>query len=179
MDKWKLVKSERLFESRWLTLKNNSYDIGDGNVRNDYYHIDRPDYVLIVAEDINGRIAVVRQYRRGVDKILYELPAGWIDKNETAIQAAERELKEETGFQGKGTSLGTLAAQPAFMSMRAHVVLVKVEKDFDTKSLSEDENIERFTFDVEQIKQMIMNGEIEDMGFISAINLHLLNYKKD
>lgn len=178
MDKWKLIKSERLFESKWLTLKNNSYDIGGGKIRDDYYHIDRPDYVLIVAEDKDGKIIVIRQYRRGVDEILYELPAGWIDENETAVQAAERELKEETGFQGKGSLLGTLTAQPGFMSMKANVVLVEVEKNFDSKSLSEDETIEQFTFDIDKIKQMIVNGEIKDMGFISAINLYLLNHKK-
>ena len=58
MDKWKLIKSEKLFASKWLTLKNNSYDIGNGNIRHDYYHIDRQDYVLVVAEDKDGKIIV-------------------------------------------------------------------------------------------------------------------------
>lgn len=177
MNKWRITKSEKLFESKWLTLKNNSYDIGGGIIRNDYFHIDRPDYVLIIAEDKNGKIAVIQQYRRGVDEILYELPAGWIDENETAVLAAERELKEETGFQGKGTLLGVLAAQPGFMSVRAHVVLINIEKDSNSTSLSEDEIIERFLFDIDQIKQMIATGKIKDMGFISAIHLYLLNRK--
>jgi ADP-ribose pyrophosphatase len=177
MNKWKLVKSKKVFESKWLTLKNISYDFGDGNIHDNYYHVDRPDYVLIVAEDKDGKIIVIRQYRRGVDEILYELPSGWIDKNETEIQAAERELKEETGFQGEGTLLGTLVAQPGFMSMRANVVLIKIEKDFGLKNHSGDEIIERFSFDINQIKQMIVNGEIKDMNFISAINLYLLNLK--
>jgi ADP-ribose pyrophosphatase len=178
MDKWKLTKSERLFESKWLILKNNSYDIGGGNIRYNYYHIDRPDYILIVAKDKDEKIIVIRQYRRGVDEILYELPAGWIDKNETAVQAAERELQEEIGFQGKGVLLGTLATQPGFMSMKAHVVFVQIEEYFDSKSLSEDEMIEQVSFDIEKIKQMIISGDIKDMGFISAINLYLLNHKK-
>ncbi|MFZ2188154.1 MAG: NUDIX hydrolase [Candidatus Moraniibacteriota bacterium] len=179
MEKWKLMKSKKLFESKWLTLKNNSYDIGGGNIRDDYYHIDRPDYVLIVAEDNDEKIIVVRQYRRGVDEILYELPAGWIDKKETVVQAAERELREETGFQGKGVLLGTLATQPGFMSMKAHVVFVKIEGKLNLKSPSEDEVIEQFYFGIEDIKQMITSGDIKDMGFISAINLYLLSHKKD
>jgi 8-oxo-dGTP pyrophosphatase MutT (NUDIX family) len=177
MDKWKLVKSETLFKSKWLTLKNNTYDIGDGKIRDDYYHIDRPDYVLIIAEDKDEKIIIIHQYRRGVDEVLYELPAGWVDENETAVQAAERELKEETGFQGKGVLLGTLAAQPGFMSMKANVVLVKIEKEFDSKNPSEDEIIEQSSVSIDQIKQMIVNGEIKDMGFISAISLYLLNHK--
>ncbi|HQG58130.1 MAG TPA: NUDIX hydrolase [Candidatus Dojkabacteria bacterium] len=178
MNKWKLVNSKPVFESKWLTLKNNSYDIGNGDIRQDYYHIDRPDYVLIIAEDKDGKIAVVRQYRRGVDEILFELPAGWIDEGETPVQAAERELKEETGFLGKGILLGKLTPQPGFMSMRANVVLVKIENEFIAKNPSDDEIIERHVFDISKIKDMITNGEIKDMGFVSAVNLYLLSKKE-
>lgn len=174
MKKWKLIESTKLFESKWLTLKSNSYDIGDGVVRNDYYHIDRPDYVLIVAKKVDEKIVLLRQYRRGVDEVLYELPAGWIDKGETAVQAAEREIKEETGFSGKGVLLGTFVAQPGFMSMRAHIVFVKLDASTSSKDLDEDENNEKYYFSIEQIKKMIVNGEITDMGCISAINLYLL-----
>lgn len=174
MEKWKLVTSNVIFESPWLTLRKNSYDIGNGDIRDDYYHIDRPDYVLIIAEDNDKKIIVIRQYRRGVDEVLFELPAGWIEKNETPIQTAERELKEETGFQGKGVLLGTLMPEPGFLSMQAHVVLVKIEKKFDQKSFSEDEKIEQLALDIDQMKRMIANGEIKDMGFVAAMHLYLL-----
>lgn len=178
MNKWKLISSKPIFESKWLTLKNNSYDIGNGQIRPDYYHIDRPDYVLIIAIDKAGKIAVVRQYRRGVDEILFELPAGWIEKDETPVQAAERELREETGFKGKGVLLGKLNPQPAFMSMRANVVLVQIESEFTAENVSGDEVIEKHLFDINKIKEMITNGEINDMGFVSAINLYLLSKKE-
>ncbi len=175
MNKWKLISSKTVFESKWLTLKNNSYDVGKEVIRTDYYHVDRSDYVLIIAEDKSEKIVVLRQYRRGVDEILFELPAGWIDEGETPVQAAERELKEEVGFQGKGILLGKLNPQPTFMSMRAYVVLVKIEDKFISENPSDDEIIEKHILDIQKIKTMIKTGEINDMGFVSAINLYLLN----
>jgi len=75
-----------------------------GEIKEDYYHLNRPDYVLVLAVDEQERILLERQYRRGVDEFVYELPAGWLNKGEKPIDAAKRELKEETGAIGDGDS---------------------------------------------------------------------------
>jgi ADP-ribose pyrophosphatase len=177
MNKWKLIKSQEIFNSKWLSLLNNSYEV-NGEVRNDYYQINRPDYVLIIAIDQTNNIIVERQYRRGTDEILYELPAGWIDDGETPVEAAKRELLEETGYQGEGELLGVLSAQPAFISMKAHVVLVRLECEIKPTNLSKDEYIEVFKFNTDKIKDMITNREITDMGFVSAMGLLFIKHSK-
>lgn len=176
MKKWKLLKSEKLFNSKWISLSKNSYEI-NGKIFDDYYHIDRPDYVLIVAVNEKKEIIIERQYRRGIDEIMLELPSGWIDEGENPVQAAERELQEETGYKGKGEQIGVLKAQPGFMSMKAYVILIRIDKEMGDKSLSSDEIIETFKLPIDKITEMIKNGEITDMNFVSAINLYMIKKK--
>ena len=140
-------------------------------IKDTYYHVDKSNYVIIIAEDDSGLINVIRQYRRGTDEIQFELPAGFIDAGETPIEAAERELQEETGCCGQGRFLGRLSAQPGFCSMQAFVVHISVTKAGSPKGAEADENIENYKFSIDEIHRMIKKGEIIDMGFVSAIQI--------
>lgn len=176
MKKWKLKKSEPLFKSKWMSLYSNSYKLPNGKVIDDYLHLDRADYVLVLAVRNGKELLVEKQYRRGVDEFNFELPAGWIDKDESPLNAASRELKEETGYEGRrGRVLSELYAQPAFCSMKAHVVLLEVGGGKPQKQkIEDDENIEFYFIEISKVKEMIKKGGIIDMGFLSAFSLLLL-----
>jgi len=90
LKKWKLLHSQRLFDSKWLSLESRSYELPNGSVKDDYFHLNRSDYVLVVVLDEQRRLLVERQYRRGVDDFVYELPAGWVEKDESPVDAAKR-----------------------------------------------------------------------------------------
>jgi len=110
------------------------------------------------------------------DDYVYELPAGWIEKEEEALTAAVRELEEETGFKGKGKIITNIYPQPGFCSMQAQVVLLNFEEEtLVQQSLSEDENIKFELKNIDEVKQMISSGEIKDMGFLSAFCLYLIS----
>jgi ADP-ribose pyrophosphatase len=168
--KWVLVNSKQVFSSKWLSLEKRTYKLPNGKIVTNYYHLDRPDYVLIVATDENNYLLLEHQYRRGVDDFVYELPAGWIKKDETPIQAAKRELKEETGVIGTGNKTVEVFAQPGFSSMKAYVCFLKVRKHTDQK-LDADEFIATKWVGQEVVTQMIHNGEIKDMGSLAALNI--------
>jgi ADP-ribose pyrophosphatase len=65
-----------------------------------YEVADTPDAVAIVAFDAEDRVVLVRQRRPAAGEELLELPAGLIDEGETPLEAAQRELREETGLHG-------------------------------------------------------------------------------
>lgn len=171
MRKWLLKKTKTVFDSKWLKIKANSYELPDGTLAENYYHLDRPDYVLIIANR-NDQIILERQYRRGVDEFVYELPAGWVEQGETIEETALRELKEETGHTGKATFLGTIYPQPGFSSMKAHVIKIHLDEERNINNLDEDEEIEFEFVSLEKLNLMIKNNEIRDMGLIAAINLY-------
>jgi 8-oxo-dGTP pyrophosphatase MutT (NUDIX family) len=172
MKKWQLLKSIPIFTSKWLNLLNNTYKLPNGSVGEDYYHIERPDYVLIIARNSNKEILVETQYRRGVDDVLLELPAGWVDKDEEIIASASRELLEETGYSGKTTLLGEVYPQPGFISMKAYVVQIDLDDKKTKATPAIDEDIEMEFLSEDIIEEKIKTNLIKDMGFLSAWALY-------
>jgi ADP-ribose pyrophosphatase len=79
----------------------------DGREIDDYYVVRLPDYVLVCAEMVDGRVPLFRQYRHGLRRTCLGFPGGTIDAQESPIEAAQRELLEELGvIAGAWQSLG-------------------------------------------------------------------------
>ena len=168
--KWKLLNAEKVFDNKWLSLEKRSYELPTGVVKNDYFHLNRPDYALIVVLDEQRRLLVERQYRRGVDDFVYELPAGWIEKDESPIEAAKRELFEETGVNGHGDTCFEIYPQPGFSSMKAYVCILKIDT-IGTAQVDEDEDISTMWIALEEVQKMVKESKIKDMGFLAALSL--------
>ena len=170
--KWKLLESKPVYESKWMSIFNNTYKLPDGSVGKDYLHLSKSDYVLIVAIDNNKNIILERNYRRGVNDFVYELPAGWVEEGESPKEAAEREFKEETGYEGKFEILGEIYPQPSFSSMRAYVAFAKVTTENKVEQkLGHDELIDIELINISDFEKKIKRGKIKDMGLLSAIKL--------
>lgn len=176
--KWKLINSKPVFETKWLSIYENDYKLPDGKVVEGYYHLDRPHYVLIVAIDSKKQLVVERNYRRGVDEFVLELPAGWVDEGETPKEAAERELQEETGYKGEAKILGEIYAQPGFSSMKAYVAFVSIDHVLKgEQDLDHDEHIDYELIGIDEVQKLITENKIKDMGFLSA--MQMAKYKLD
>lgn len=167
---WELIHSEPVFCSKWMTVEKRSYRLPTGDVVEDYYHLGRPNYVLVLAEDGQKRILLEKLYRRGVDDFVYELPAGWINEGEKPIEAAKRELREETGSAGEGETTLEIYPQPGFSSMKAHVAILRVT-DQGEHSQNIDEQITFEWVEKTRIDKMIKEGKIKDMGLLSALSV--------
>jgi 8-oxo-dGTP pyrophosphatase MutT (NUDIX family) len=168
--KWKLLDKKPVFESKWMSIEDRSYELPDGKKVTGYFHLNRPDYVLILAINNKNQIVVERQYRRGIDEFVYELPAGWIESGESAIDAAKRELKEETGYLGEGDKEYEIYPQPGFSSMKAKVVVLKIIGEKTKENKGFDESITHELMSLEEIKSRIQRGEVKEMGLLSALN---------
>lgn len=85
-----------------------------------------PDWVNILAFTEQGLAILVRQYRFGTASVTLELPAGVVDAGESPLEAAERELREETGHTAREwVALGSCASNPALMDNRTHLFLAQ------------------------------------------------------
>ena len=148
------MNSKPIFESKYISILENDYELPDGKQGKGYYHLSRPNYVLVVAIDKDNKIVMEKTYRRGVDDFVYELPAGWIDEGESPKQAAERELKEETGYSSEVEVVGEMYAQPGFSSMKAFVALARIDKSLKTEqNLREDEQIDYELIGLGKVKE--------------------------
>lgn len=119
--------------------------------------------VCITPVTKDGRIVLERQYRYPVDRVLTELPAGKLDfKDEDPLEAAKRELREETGFRASDwVFLGDFYPAAAYSDEHIRMYLarglVKGERDLDP-----DENINVFTLPLAEAVDAVMRAEIPD-----------------
>jgi ADP-ribose pyrophosphatase len=117
---------------------------------------------VMLAVDDKKRILLVRQYRLPADRYLWELPAGKVDEGEKPLQAAKRELVEETGYKAKTwTKLASFFVSPGFVQERMTIYLAKDLTAGEAMPM-DDERIETKWFKHKEVAKMIDDSEIED-----------------
>ena len=116
----------------------------------------------MMAVDDRKRILLVRQYRLPARTYLWELPAGKLDKGETPLQAAKRELMEETGYHAKKwKKLASFYPSPGYVAEKMTIFLATELAAGQAKPM-EDERIETRWFTRQEIEAGIRSGKIVD-----------------
>lgn len=98
--KWKVLNSTYSFECPWLKIRKDHIRMPSGQVIPDFYVEELPDWVNVIAITEDGHYILEEQYRHGIQKVCFELPAGVVEAGEDPLTAAKRELEEETGYTG-------------------------------------------------------------------------------
>ncbi len=119
--------------------------------------------VCVVPVTDEGEIIMERQFRYPFDKVIWEIPAGKLDKDEfDHLEAAKRELREETGYTAeKYTFIGEYYPSPAILSENIHMYIATGLKKGD-QELDEDEFLEVIKLPFDKVVDMILSGEITD-----------------
>ena len=119
--------------------------------------------VAVVPLTADGNVIMVRQFRYAHDRVFLEIPAGKLDKkDESPIEAAKRELREETGaVAAKYTDLGALDTTPALINEQIYLYLAE-DIEIGERHPDPDEFIEVETIPLTKLIDMVMNGEIRD-----------------
>jgi ADP-ribose pyrophosphatase len=125
---------------------------------------------VMMAVDEKKRVLLVRQYRLPADKYLWELPAGKLDPGETPLQAAKRELIEETGYRARTwKKLASFWVSPGYVQEKMTIYLATNLKAGAATPM-EDERIEPRWFTQQELSRRIRGGKIEDaktiIGFL-------------
>lgn len=97
---WTVLDSRDLVDADpFLKLRVETVELPDGRRIGDYYQLDMPSFACVFAETAEGRIVVYRQYRHGPRRVGLAFPGGHLSPGEEPLDAAKRELLEETGME--------------------------------------------------------------------------------
>ena len=174
MEKWKTLNSKMAFDHAWYRLRQDKVALPNGHIIDDFFVSLRPDIATILPITANEEVVLVRQYRRGVDEILLELPAGTFEAGEVPLNVAKRELVEETGYVSEDWSaIATFYNSPVKQNNRIHLFRAKSVQLAQAQQLDATEEIEVVLKPISEIPGLIASGEICVAGSITAIALGL------
>jgi ADP-ribose pyrophosphatase YjhB (NUDIX family) len=122
---WQTISSRTVLADRWINLRADDCRTGEGMPIAPYYVLTYPDFVNVVALTPDNHIVLVEQYRHGAGVSVLELPGGMMDPGDAdPVAAAQRELREETGFAGATWQrVSSLYPNPATQTNLSHTVL--------------------------------------------------------
>ncbi len=166
----KTLESKRVYEGRIINLRLDSVSLENGNTAMREV-VEHPGAVGIVALKENGDIVMVKQYRKAVEQVLLELPAGKLEQGENPLDCAARELTEETGYTaGDLRYLVSFYTSPGFSNEIMHMFLATNLKE-GKNDPDDDEMVETVEISRDRAMDMILKGEIKDGKTIAGILL--------
>ncbi len=164
------VSSRYAYQERVLNLRVDEVELDDGR-RTVREVVEHRGAVAMVAVDDEGQVLLVRQFRKPLEKLSLEIPAGTREPGEEARTTAERELAEETGFRGRNwTHLNSFYSAPGFCTEQLDVYLVE-ELEAVSGAPDDDEYIELLRAPLNKALEWVSDGTICDAKSIIGLLL--------
>ena len=180
---WEEISTEHIVRDEWIDFRRSAYRFPDGSVFEPYYSYSRRDYVVVVATDEEGNYLCVRQFRQGIKEVTTEFPAGGIERTdgreygtergqagaEDSLEAAKRELLEETGYESEQwRHLLTVPSNATIADNYAYIFAAENCRKSGGQKLDETEflNVRKYTR--AQIEEMISRGKFQQAVHIMA-----------
>ncbi|MFD1176279.1 NUDIX hydrolase [Paenibacillus puldeungensis] len=161
------VSTKPVFTGKVISLQIDTVQLPDGALATREI-VKHPGAVAVLALR-NDRLLLVDQYRQAMGRCELEIPAGKLEKGEDPMEAAKRELQEETGYRcDKITHLHSFYTSPGFADEIIHLYWTD-QLTAGEMALDEDEFIEVYEVTLEEAQQYIIEGRIADAKTIMAV----------
>ena len=144
-----------------MKLRKDQVQLNNGYVIEDYFVIEKANWINIIAITEDGLFIIERQYRHGAGSFNYELPAGIVENGEEPIDAAKRELLEETGYSGgEWIEFGRSYPNPSSMTNMNYTFLANGVRKTSEQNLDITENIEVILLTIDEVRSLLKTNQI-------------------
>ncbi|MEO6603126.1 MAG: NUDIX hydrolase [Polyangiaceae bacterium] len=167
---WQILTDTALISKRWLEVREQRVRLGNGSEIEQFHLINGPPWAAVLCLTSDRQVVLVRQYRHGLGGASLELPAGVIEPSEDPIDAARRELLEESGFEAESIEpLLSTAPEPSRSSTLAHFFFAQGARAVSAPQLDHCEDLEVVLVPVSELCELIDHGHIVHAAHIAAI----------
>jgi ADP-ribose pyrophosphatase len=173
MKAWKVLASTPVYRAEpWFTVERQKVELPGGRVIDDYHRITMPDCAGVVAQVPDGRILVQRQYRHGPGRVCLTLPGGAANPGESPVHAAQRELREETGYEAEDWKpLGSFALNANYGCGMMHIFSASQAERRGEPDNGDLEDTELLLLSRAQLWSAVQKGEVPVLAAAVAILL--------
>ncbi|MGH7800317.1 MAG: NUDIX hydrolase [Thermodesulfobacteriota bacterium] len=173
--KWNVVRSESLNSYKvFSTRKDISISPITGE-NHDFYVVEAPDWVNVVAITADDQIILIEQFRHGTRSITLEIPGGMVDPDESPLEAARRELLEETGYDtDEWVCIGKINPNPAIQNNTCYTFLASNARRVQIPSFEGTEDIGILVKPATNITNLVSEGKITHALVVVAFYWYLL-----
>ena len=167
--KWDILKTTEIVSNRVFSVRQDRALSPVTGREHDFYVIEAPDWINVVAITPEGEVVLIEQYRHGIRSVTVEIPGGMVDPGETPLDAAKRELLEETGFKAeKWDCIGEVVPNPAIQDNKCYTFLAQSAVKLKEPEFDNTEDIQTFTLPAAEIPKIVVQRKITHSLVIAA-----------
>jgi ADP-ribose pyrophosphatase len=172
--RWEVVGTDEVIHGGWIRVSRRTYRLPDGRTTS-WEMFGGGHSVGVLALTPQHRVVCVRQFRPGPDRVVLNLPGGFVDDGETPLEAAARELTEETGFVSSDLEHVAIARAASSTGQR-HVVIARDCRPDGAQNLDAYEDCEPVVLDVADVRAELKAGAMTgtDLVYLALDHAGLL-----
>jgi ADP-ribose pyrophosphatase len=179
MQTWKTLSKKLIYkQSPWLSLEAHEIELPDGMKINDWLWINTPDFVIVSAVDQQGRFLVFRQTKYAAEGTSLAPVGGYLMENEDPLEAAKRELLEETGYEAdEWTALGSFMTDANRGNGRGHYFFARnahPSREFRQSDDLEEQELHFFT--AEELSEALTTNQVQIITWQAGLAMALMHY---
>jgi len=176
---WEELDNKKVADCRIFEILSKRFRHPKRKTEGDFYVVHTRDWVNIIPVTPNYEMILVNQYRFGIKKTSWEIPGGVMDSGEEPVTAGLRELREETGYTSKRARLlGSVRPNPAIQDNTCHIVLAEQAQLTESLEWDEHEEIVTKAVPIQEVYQMVADGEIFHSLVLNALLLFYPEWEK-
>lgn len=162
------ITSETVYDGGLITVRRDTVRVANGKTATREI-VEHQPVVVMAPVDADGQLLFVRQYRKPIERVLIEVPAGAIESGESAEDAVRREMREETGYDPKRIEpITTIYPSPGFTDEVMHVFAV-YDLEGDGQPSEPLDELQVVRVPVETAREMVRTGQISDAKSVVAV----------
>ena len=160
----KTIRIKQIYKNTWLSLEEHRVITPD-NKKGVYGVLDYGDGVTVLATDADD-IFLIKEYKYAIKKFSFLLPSGSVNKNETPLQSAKKELLEEAGLKAsKWTFLGTTHPFPTNITTTVYLYHARSVKQIQKPEAG----VSLYKFSLSKVKKMVDQNKITHSGSLVCL----------